>query len=309
MSGSHSSGRKIAVVGSGAVGCYYGTLLARAGNSVHFLMRRDFAHVQAHGLEVRSQAGSFKLTPTHAHESTESIGPCDLVIIALKATDNRALLNLLPPLIHKQTLLLTLQNGLGNEAFLASHFGPDHVLGGLCFVCLNRTAPGVVEHYSQGRIALGEHERAPMARTRELIGLFQDAEIDCRLMEDLGLARWRKLVWNVPFNGLAIIGGGVDVSQILQSESLSLLARALMTEIIGIANALGYEIPLSYIEDQFAATNPMGPYKPSSLLDFLAQRPVEVEAIWGEAFRQGQAVGCQTPRLEMLYHLLKKLCL
>ena len=308
MAASHSPFQKIAVVGSGAVGCYYGALLARSGKETHFLMRRDLAHVQEQGLEVRSQAGSFTLSNPFAHATTREIGPCDLVIIALKATDNQVLPDLIPPLLNSHTAILTLQNGLANEAFLASHFGHERILGGLCFVCLNRTGPGLVEHFSQGTIALGEYERPPAERTHQLVADFQNANIDCRLMDDLSLARWRKLVWNVPFNGLSIVGGGVDVSAILKSPSLAHLARCLMHEIIGIAKQLGYEMPDAFIEQQFEVTTGMGPYKPSSLLDFLSKRPVEVEAIWGEALREGQASNAACDHLEMLYHLLKAQC-
>ena len=213
-----------------------------------------------------------------------------------------------PPLLNNHTAILTLQNGLGNEAFLASRFGQERILGGLCFVCLNRTEPGLVEHFSQGMIALGEYERPPAERTRALVADFKEAKIDCRLMDDLSLARWQKLVWNVPFNGLAIIGGGVNVSNILNTPSLAHLARCLMTEIIGIAKQLGHEIPHTFIDQQFEATLGMGPYKPSSLLDFLAGRPVEVEAIWGEALHQGQATNAECHHLEMLYHLLRAQC-
>ena len=308
MSASHSSFQKIAIVGSGAVGSYYGVLLARSGKETHFLMRSDLAHVKTHGLEIRSQGESFTLSKPLIHASTNTIGPCDLVIIALKATDNDVLTDLIPPLLGPHTAILTLQNGLGNEAFLASHFGQERILGGLCFVCLNRTAPGLVEHFSQGMIALGEFERPPAERTHRLVADFQNAGINCRLMDDLNLARWRKLVWNVPFNGLAIVGGGVDVSTILNAPSLAHLTRLLMTEIIGIAKQLGHAIPLTFIDQQLEATLGMGPYKPSSLLDFLSGKRVEVEAIWGEALRQGKAANAECRHLEMLYHLLKAQC-
>ena len=308
MSASRLPLRKIAIVGSGAVGCYYGGKLARGQAEVHLLMRRDLEHVRRHGLQIRSPEGDFSLPEVRAHGSTSSIGPVDLVIVALKATDNEVLVALLPPLLHEQTMILTLQNGLGNEAWLAQRFGRNRVLGGLCLVCLNRTSPGVVEHYSQGAIALGEHCGQPRERTEAVVEHFRQCGIDCRLVENLERARWSKLVWNVPFNGLAIVAGGVDVGVILADESLVLLARALMREIIGTANRLGHEIPSSFIEEQFSQTAQMGPYKPSSLIDYLNGRPVEVESIWGEAYRQGVASGSPVGHLETVYHLLKALC-
>lgn len=296
---------RIAVIGAGAVGCYYGARLAQNGNDVHFLMRSDYAHVSQHGLRVQSKDGDFELNEMSCYQKTQDIGPCDLVIIALKATANDALETLIPPLLHEDTMLLTLQNGLGNEAFLAEHFGADRILGGLCFVCINRTAPGVIEHSAQGRISLGEYGREVLPRTRELHRVFSDAGIHCELVDDLALERWRKLVWNVPFNGLAIVGGSVDVGQILASPHLLSLARGLMKEVIEIAKQLGHRIPSEFIEENVERTYEMGAYRPSSLIDYEAGRVVETEAIWGEACRLAAKYDLQCGRLEFLYLLLK----
>ncbi len=297
--------KRIAIVGSGAVGCYYGGRLAASGHDVHFLMRRDLETVKNQGLTVKSVHGDFNLLDPQVHGSTGGIGPVDLVIIALKSTDNEALLDLVPPLLNKNTAILTLQNGLGNEAWLGQHFGVERIVGGLCFVCINRTAPGVIEHYSQGAVTIGEHTRPPHDRTHTLVKAFHRSGIECHLAENLEEARWRKLVWNVPFNGLAIACGGIDVSVIMVDPHLETLARDLMHEIIEGAAALGHDIPLSFIEDQLERTRGMGPYKPSSLIDYLSGRPVEIEAIWGEPYRQGQAAGRPMSRLGMLYHLIQ----
>ncbi|OYW26819.1 MAG: hypothetical protein B7Z47_07240, partial [Chthoniobacter sp. 12-60-6] len=128
--------QRIAHCGSGAVGCYYGGRLAQHGNDVHFLMRSDYEEVKQHGLKIRSPLGDFNLPHVNCHRSTAEIGPCDLVIIAMKATANEVLLELLPPLLKEKTMILTLQNGLGSDDFLARHFGSARVLGGLCFVCI-----------------------------------------------------------------------------------------------------------------------------------------------------------------------------
>ncbi|CAN5172597.1 putative 2-dehydropantoate 2-reductase [soil metagenome] len=298
---------RIAVIGSGAVGCYYGAMLARHGRDVHFLMRSDLDHVREHGLRIRSAQGDFHLGEVNAYGTTGEIGPCDLVVIALKATSNGALDALVPPLLREGTMLLTLQNGLGNEEYLAAKFGAERVLGGMCFVCLNRTAPGVIEHYGQGQIAIGEFGRTPRARIHEVAGEFRSCGVECRVVESLARETWKKLVWNVPFNGLAIAGGGIDTGRILASEPLAELARDLMREVVGVARALGHELPDSLVEEQITRTEPMGPYKPSSLIDYLDGREVEVEAIWGEAWRQGKDAGAEVGRLETLYHLIQHL--
>ena len=298
---------KIAVVGSGALGSYYGGKLALAGCNVHFLMRADLSAVKAAGLKLREAGVETTLANVAAHASTEAIGPCDLVLIALKTTSNAALETLIPPLLKPGTALVTLQNGLGNEELLARLFGSERVMGGLCFICLNRVAPGVVEHYGHGALAIGEFCGEPQARTHALVSTFKQAGIDARLTENLARERWRKLVWNVPFNGLSIVAGNATVDAILADEGLHALTRQLMEEIIGAAGRFGHQFPPGLIEQQIALTLTMGAYQPSSLIDFIKGRPVEVESIWGEPWRQAKSAGAPVARLEMLYFLLKKL--
>ncbi len=292
---------RIAVVGAGAVGGYYGAMLARRGRRVHFLMRRDLEHVRRRGLRIRSRQGDFHLQGLRCAGTTGEIGPVDLVIIALKATNNESLEELIPPLLKEETMLLTLQNGLGNEEFLAARFGADRVMGGLCFVCLNRTAPGEITHIGQGRIALGELGGFVLPRTHEVGSEFKRCGVVCSVVESLVRERWRKLVWNVPFNGLAIAGGGIDVARILADGNLLGRTRRLMREVIEGARALGFEIPASFAEDNLARTKAMGAYRPSSLIDYQEGRAVEVEAIWGEPLRRAVAAGAEMPELERLY--------
>src|SRR4051794_7743900 len=155
---------KIAVVGCGAVGSYYGAKLARDGQEVYFLLRSDYEVVRRKGVLIRSQEGDFRVQPKCA-KTPEDIGICDLVLIGLKTTVNDQFSQLLTPLVGPGTAVLTLQNGLGNEAQLATLFGVERILGGLCFVCLNRIEPGVIQHLAHGMIMMGEHERWPEPRT------------------------------------------------------------------------------------------------------------------------------------------------
>lgn len=298
---------KIAVVGSGAVGCYYGAMLARSGCDVRFLMRRDLETVRAQGLTIHTRAESVHVPRVKAFGSTADIGESDLVIIALKATANGALDQLIPPLLGEHTGLLTLQNGLGNEEFLAARWGTDRVMGALCFVCLTRTAPGMIEHFDHGSLSIGEFGRAPEQRTRMIADAFVRAGIDAKVVDDLVAERWRKLLWNIPFNGLSIVAGGITVADILADEGLRELARNLMTEALDAARRLGHAIPDSFADYQIERSWSMGAYKPSSMIDWEQGRPVEVEAIWGEPWRQGVAAGAQMGRLEMLYRLLQRI--
>jgi 2-dehydropantoate 2-reductase len=301
---SFPAGPRIAVVGGGAIGGYYGGRLAEHGHDVHFLLRSDFAQVRDHGLQIISPDGDAHLRVSCA-DRAEDIGPCDLVIIGIKATSNDALPALLPPLLHEGTLLLLLQNGLGGDEYLAGHFGAERVLGGLCFVCINRTAPGVIHHLAQGRISLGEFSGAPRDRTRQIAAMFQDSKVDCKVEPSLAAARWHKLVWNIPFNGLSVVAGGLDTAAILADAGLEKLVHELMTEVREGAERLGHTLPEHLADAMIANTRPMQAYKTSSLLDFEAGREVEIESIWGEPCRRAQAAGANVPRLEMLYELLR----
>ncbi|MDF1659633.1 MAG: 2-dehydropantoate 2-reductase [Verrucomicrobiales bacterium] len=292
--------KTIAIVGSGAVGAYYGARLAMgAGATVSFLMRRDLKAVREAGLRIKSVDGDFDLNPTLAFPTTEEIGPVDLVIIALKATSNNAIPELLPPLLKAKTRILTLQNGLGNEEFLSAHFPRHPILGGLCFVCINRGEPGVIHHLAHGRVEMGELNGT--GSVEEVQPLFTRAGLDARLLPNLGLARWRKLIWNIPFNGLSIAEGCIDTKQILANPKRVDRVRALMNEVIAAAAAFDYEIDPSFAEGNITGTAEMGAYRPSSLIDFEAGQSVEVEPIWGEPLRRAKEKGIEMPELTCLY--------
>jgi 2-dehydropantoate 2-reductase len=297
---------KIAIVGSGALGCYYGAMLARAGEDVHFLMRSDLAAVRARGLRVKRPDGEFVLNDVQTEDTPEKIGPCDVVIVALKTTANREFSRLITPLLHERTAILTLQNGLGSDEELARLFGAERVMGGLCFICVNRTVPGEILCIQPGALSLGEFGRPISERLRVVAATFQKAGVSCQTGDDLAALRWRKLVWNVPFNGLSIAAGGLTTDRILADPLLEAEVRALMGEIVETSGKLGWPISAEFIEKQIAHTRPMGPYKPSSLIDFLEGREVEVESIWGEPLRRAQAAGVAVPRLQLLYALLQR---
>ena len=318
---------KIAVIGPGAVGCFYGAKLARAHQQLHLLLRSDYDVVQRQGLFIRSPQGDFRIQP-HCARKPEEIGPSDLVLIALKTTVNAALDRLLPPLVGPQTMVVTLQNGLGNEERIARLVPANQILGGLCFVCLNRIEPGVVHHIDHGMVVLGEFRRPPEARTVALAELFRQAGVPCNVTQNLAQAHWEKLTWNIPFNGLGVAGvAGYDAltngrwtpalreptSRTLTTDLLladpnwSRLARELMLEVSVAARALGFDVPDSIADKQFERTRTMGAYKASTLIDFERGQPLELESLFLEPLRQAQAAGVSVPRLDALCQLLKKL--
>ncbi len=299
---------RVAIVGTGAIGSYYGVRLALSGVDVRFLLRSDLEHVRVHGITLREKDEVRRLTPVSAFAQSEDLGPVDLVVVALKTTANPALATLLPPLIREGTAVVTLQNGLGNEEWIASLVPGYAVLGGLCYIGVTREGPGeLVGYHTPGSITFGELGRSATALAHEVAALFTRAGVTTRVLDNLAEARWQKLVWNVPFNGLAIVGGGVSTDRILADPKLASQVRPLMDEVASAARHFGFRIPDDFIQAQINVTPGMGAYRPSSLVDYLARREVEVEAIWGEPLRRATAAGIAVPRLAELYQRLKVL--
>lgn len=298
---------RIAIVGAGALGCYYGARLAKAGEDVHFVVRSGRAAILARGLKIKTPTERIAIRKVQAHATAEEIGVCDLVIVAVKATANEALKKLLPPLVGENTRVLTLQNGLGVEEPVAEIVGADRVLGAICYVGCVRTAPGVVECTFPGLMMIGKFGQPAGANTRAVAEMFRRAGVKCDAHDNLEEQRWRKLVWNVPFNGLAIAAGGVTTDVILADEGLRTQARRLMEELIDAAAKFGHTIPRSFMETQFERTEKTGRYRPSSLIDFEEGREIELEEIWGEPVRRAKKVGAAVPRLELLHALLQAL--
>jgi len=318
---------KVAVVGCGALGSFYGAKLCRSGQDVHFLLRSGYDVVRQKGVTIRSIDGDFHVQPRCARTS-EEIGVCDVVFIGLKTTANDQFPRLLPPLVGSHTAVVTLQNGLGNEELLARLFPVEQILGGLCFVCLTRVEPGVIQHTAHGKVVLGEFQRSSQPRTHELAALLRQADIACDITDNLARTHWEKLVWNVPFNGLGVAGiAGYEALE-TQNSKLNIrnlcdnclttdvlladprwekLVRELMLEVIAAAKALGFEVPRSLAEENINRTRVMGAYKASTLIDFERGQPLELESMFLEPLRRAQRAGVPTPRLESLCHVLQQL--
>ena len=324
---------KIAVVGCGAVGSYYGAKLAQARHDVHFLLRSDYEAVRRDGIFIQSAQGDFQVRPRCA-KSPEEIGHSDLVLIGLKTTANGQFGFLLPPLVGPETVVLTLQNGLGNEEALARLFPVEQIMGGLCFVCLNRVAPGIIHHLGYGQVVLGEFEHLPQPRTDAIAALFDQAGVPSAVTENLARAHWEKLVWNIPFNGLGVASaaGFEGFSQVLSDLRASPavhhvspthqclttdklladakwheLSRELMLEVIAAARATGFDIQDTLAGEQIERTRSMGAYKASTLIDFERGQPLELQSLFLDPLRQARQAGVAMPRLSALCAVLKGL--
>jgi 2-dehydropantoate 2-reductase len=285
-------------------------MLARAGHDVHFLLRSDFEHVRRNGLRVDSILGNFHLPHVQAHLSVESMPACETTIVALKTTQNHLLPSLLPPLTREGGDVLVLQNGLAPEVASAAIVGQSRVFGGVCFLCSNKVGPGHIRHLDFGRIVMGHHRPAadpPAGITPELqrlVDSFRSAGIDAIATEDQWLARWKKLMWNIPFNGLSVVLNASS-DRLINNPASAALAESLMREVHQSAAACGRAVPESTIEEMMNQTRRMVPYDSSMRLDYLGGRPLEVEAIFGDPVRAAIAAGYQPTRVETLYRQLQ----
>ncbi|MFN6162396.1 MAG: putative 2-dehydropantoate 2-reductase [Planctomycetota bacterium] len=302
-----------AILGTGALGGFYGGLMARSGLDVHFLFRSDFDHVVQRGLRVDSKNGDFYLPSVQAYRRVEEMPRVDCVIVGLKSTQNHLLASLLPPLLGEESTVLVLQNGLHVEQATREVVGPGRVAGGCCFLCSNKVGPGHIRHIDYGRILFGPYrgleddEPGPSQGRLEAVERdLKNAGIECQLTQDLTTARWRKLMWNIPFNGLSVIlNASTDV--IMGDADSRNLARRISEEVRQTACLCGSAIEPEFVDWVIDHTDEMVPYDSSMRLDFNNGRPIEVEAIYGNAMRHAARHGVQTPLLTPLFQQLKVL--
>jgi 2-dehydropantoate 2-reductase len=301
--------RSYAVLGTGALGGFYGARLQRAGADVHFLLRSDYEQVRQHGLVVQSPDGDFTLPEVHAYRNVQEMPRCEVVVVALKTTQNDLLPQLLPPVLSANGVVLVLQNGLGVETAVAEIVGADRVMGGLCFLCSNKTAPGLIHHLDYKKITLGEYrsgyaQAGITDRMRKVAADFEQADIPIELAEDLFTARWKKLVWNIPFNGLSVVLDATT-QDMMANQPVRSLATHLMQEVVTGAAACGRSIPPSFIEAMLEHTEKMQPYRTSMKIDYDERRPLETTAIFGSPLRLAEQAGVTLPRIQTLYQQLQ----
>ena len=300
--------RRYAILGTGAIGGFYGARLQRAGHEVHFVLRSDHAHVSRAGLRVESSDGSFLLPDVSAHASSGSLPRCDVAVVATKTTASDALEKLLAPLLHPELSVLVLQNGLSPERDVVAAAPGAEVIGGMCFICCNKVGPGHVRHLDYGRmtIAARGEGRGPAGVTAEMQRVRADfalAGIEVTCAPDLAVARWQKLVWNIPYNGLtALLGCGTDA--LMRDAGTRRLVRDLMAEVVSAAAACGSPVPPDFIDQMIAHTDAMSPYETSMKRDLDAGRDLEIEAIYGDMIRAAREAGYVPARTEMLYRQL-----
>lgn len=287
------------IIGTGAIGGFYGARLAKAGQEVHFMLHNDYDHVLRHGLEVRSWQGDFRLEHPNVYRDTHEMPPCDVVLVGLKTTNNRLLPDLLPPLLHDKTLVVLIQNGIGVEADVQQMFPNVSLAAGLAFICSSKSEPGVVRHQHYGSINIGNYSCRDTSLIDKLLAELREAGIEVNLV-DYETARWRKAVWNMPFNGMTV-ALGCQTLDLMQHPSSRRLIWEQMMEVVHAAQAMGVPgLDEAFAEKMMQMTDDMVPYSPSMRLDWDFHRPMEIEYLYTRPLQLAREAGCPMPRLEML---------
>ena len=290
---------KYAIIGTGAIGGFYGARLDKAGFEVHFLLHTDYQYVVDHGLTIDSCDGNFTLPSPKVYDSTSDMPQCDVVIVALKTTQNHLLPSLLPPLLKPDTIILLIQNGIGVEADVQQLFPSQPIAAGMAFICSAKAGPGHINHQFYGNINIGNYSCHNPQRYGQMLADFRAAGIGAADVEYLE-ARWKKAVWNMPFNGMTV-ALNTTTNRLLSCESTHRLIYDQMLEVIGAAQALGVKnLDSRFADKMIANTIKMPPYSPSMKLDFDFHRPMEINYLYTRPIAEARAAGFAMPKLEML---------
>ena len=291
--------KRYGVIGTGAIGGYYGAKLARSGQDVHFLLRSAYEYVKEHGLQIDSCDGSFHLDAPHVYKSTEEMPPCDVVLVCLKTTTNGRLSSLLPPLLKPNTLVVLIQNGIGVEADVQKVFPEVQLAAGLAFICSAKDGLGRVNHQCYGHINFGNYSCRDEQLLQDVLDDFNAAGIKAGQVA-YEEARWKKAVWNMPFNGMTV-ALNTQTDLLLQHPSTRQLIREQMMEVIGAAQHLGVEnIDETFADLMIRMTDEMTPYSPSMKLDFDYHRTMEIDYLYTKPLQMAREAGFRMPKLEML---------
>ena len=295
---------KYAVIGTGAIGGFYGARLAQSGQEVHFLLRSDYEYVQEHGLQIDSCDGSFHLDHVNAYNDANDMPKVDVVLVCLKTINNNQLDNLLPPLLKDDTVVVLIQNGIGVEADVEALFPGIQLVAGLAFICSGKTEPGHVNHQCYGQINFGNYSCRDAARMQALLDDFNGAGIKAGQVEYLE-ARWKKAVWNMPFNGMTV-ALNTQTDLLLKNPDTRKLIHDQMMEVIGAARHLGVSgLDASFADLMIKMTDEMTPYSPSMKLDFDFHRRMEIHYLYTRPIELAREAGFAMPKLEMLEAELK----
>ncbi len=297
---------KILILGSGAIGCYFGGRLAQAGLEVSLVARSDYAALRnKKEIQIKSYEGDFSYRPYHLFDHSDSLPTdFDFVLVCQKALPQIPLVEQLRPLAKNGATLVLMQNGVEVEAPIAQAFPHNTVLGGIAFIGVSRLAPGKIHHQLAGGLTLGAYPQQVSSAANNLASWFQQAGVPAKASAEIQKERWKKLVWNASFNPVGVLAHGANTAQMLNHPATLRLIQGIMDEVIALAGQLGYAIHPDFAKKQIETTRQMPPYQTSMLLDFQQGRVMELEAILGNALKKAEDISFSAPYLTALYGLL-----
>lgn len=296
--------KNILMVGAGSVGGFFGAHLAKNNPNVSFLLRpKTLAAVKQNGLTIRSATGSFTVHPPAASDPRELTTP-DLIILSVKAYDLDEVMTQIEPIMTDQTVILTLQNGVDTEDRLLARFKRDCVVGGVAFIYSKIAAPGVIDHYKKGAVAIGELMGHKSPRVLAIAELFKQAGIPCQLTEDVRKSKWEKMCWNCVFNPLTVL---VDdkVAKTLDHPEMLRVIHQIVAEVASVAAAVKVPLAADMAEKVVRWTEEIRDIHTSMYDDWKAGRPTEIDYLNGYVVKLGREWGVPTPANEMLTALIK----
>ncbi|PHR68432.1 2-dehydropantoate 2-reductase [Alcanivorax sp.] len=296
----------ILVIGAGAIGSFYGAILKRAGCTVSVVLRSDYDAVKADGFRFTSPLGELSWTPDQVYQPGDTPGRLpDYVLLCVKVLPGVDRAELVRPWMGAQTGLVLIENGLDIERELADAFPRNPLVSCLAFIAVSRTGPGTVNHQAYGQLVMGNFPTGFDHHCAQLAGLFREGGIDINETDAVVGERWRKCVWNTPFNPLSVLANGADTLAMLDAPGGEGLIRTLMEEVIAVAQADGYPMPDGIIEKNLSGTRAMGAYKNSMALDYLNDRPIELDAILGNVVAIADRLNVPVPHLRTVLVALR----
>lgn len=295
---------KYAIIGTGAIGGYYGGLLARSGRDVSFLLHRDYDYVKKHGLQIDSCDGSYHLANIKTYNTTNDMPQCDVILVGLKTTVNNQLPTLLRPLLKADTLVVLIQNGIGVEEDLQHEIPEAQLACGIAYVCTTKTGPGTVCHEANGRLVIGNYSIRRQESLDLLVADMQEAGVKVQAADYLE-TRWKKAVWNMPFNGMTVAMETDSVS-LVSNTDMNLLIRRMMLEVVEAAKACGaVGVDESYVDRMMEMTRHMPPYSSSMKVDYDRHHPLETYYLYERPRAEAKKHGVEMPLMGMLEAMLK----
>ncbi len=295
---------RIAVMGAGAVGGYFGAKLAAAGNELIFIARgAHLAALNQSGLHVESFQGNLHISSALFTDDPAAATTVDLILFCVKSYDTDIATRAIAPLMAPTTRILSLQNGVDNPSRIAQTWGAERTLAGVVYVGAQLVRPGTIHHSSGGEIVFGELDGSIHEPTKTIQQVISAAKIPCEVITDISKAQWRKLLWNAPFCAISCLTRAT-VKDILESESLRKLAVDCMMEVSAAAKTQGVDLEPGWIDETLKFSHTLGDFKPSMLQDLEAGKPLEFEAFNGVVLNLLRQSGKDAPANQIFYGAL-----